>query len=319
MARPWRIQYPDAVYHLTSRGNNQAPIFLSDADRRDFLRLLVEAVKRFRLEIFAFCLMDNHYHLFLRTPEANLSAAFHWLNATYTIRFQRRHHQCGHFLQGRFKAVLVLEQAHWHHLSMYVHLNPVRAGIVSDPADYEWSSFRDYIRARPRYDWLQRDQLLSEYGAGAARLGRYQRECRALAGVKPDFVEQLKSGVAIGAKRLVDQLLEKFRPAGDPDSVPSYKKFKKLARPEINVKRELARVAKVFRVKPEELLERRRNFPGRKAAYWHLVEHCQMSVTAAARLMKVKTTAVSLGIKSFKLMREKDRRLRMRTESLITN
>jgi len=286
---------------------------LSDADRRDFMRLLPEAVKRFRLEVFAFCLMDNHYHLFLRTPEANLSSALHWLNTTYTIRFQRRHGHSGHFLQGRFKAVLVLENAHWHHLSIYVHLNPVRAGIVSDPADYEWSSFRDYIRAKPRYDWLRREEALAGFGSGAARFGRYQRDCRALIGIDPEFAGQLKSGVAIGAQELVEDLLRKFRPAGNIDTVPA---FKKLARPEIKVEKELARVARIFKMAPEELREPRRNSQARKAAYWHLVENCGTSVTAVARLMKVKPPSITWGVQSFQAALKDARRLRKRCQPL---
>src|SRR3972149_4422755 len=96
MARPWRVCFPEAAYHVTARGNNRQAIFLDDADRRGFLDLLAEAAPRFNLRIIAFCLMTNHYHLFLRTPDANLSRAMHWLNATYTIRFNRRRRRHGH-------------------------------------------------------------------------------------------------------------------------------------------------------------------------------------------------------------------------------
>jgi len=100
MARPWRIQYEDAVYHVIARGNNRQDIFLIDEDRQDFLELLGQTSERFNLEIFAFCLMSNHFHLFLRTPEANLAPAMHWLNATYSIHFLHRHHRSGHLLQS---------------------------------------------------------------------------------------------------------------------------------------------------------------------------------------------------------------------------
>ena len=176
MARPWRIQYEGAVYHVAARGNNRHEIFLDDSDKEYFLNLLARAAARFELRIFAFCLMTNHYHLFLQTETANLSAAMHWLNCAYTVYFNRRHKRIGHLLQGRFKSVLVIDEIHWLHLSMYIHLNPVRAKIVEDPAEYPWSSFRDYTSAKSRFDWLDRDLILENYGlpnsddsAGTAR------------------------------------------------------------------------------------------------------------------------------------------------------
>lgn len=154
MARPWRIQYPDEAYHVVQRGNNRQDIFGHNEDREDFLELLGECAERFRLHIFAFCLMTNHYHLFLRPPEANLAPAMHWVNVTYSIHFLHRHKRSGHLFQGRYKAVLVLGDEHWQVLSFYLHLNPVRTKMVEKLGDYAWSSFRDYTRARSRFKWL---------------------------------------------------------------------------------------------------------------------------------------------------------------------
>ena len=173
MSRPWRIQYEDAVYHISVRGNNRQAIFLDDEDRSHFLGLLPRAIERFRLQIFAFCLMDNHYHLFLRTPKANLSQAMHWVNGTYTGYFNWRHQRDGHLLKGRYKSVLVTDETHYLHLSMYVHLNPVRAGMVEDPAQYQWSSFTDYIAIKPRFNWISRDEILDNYGGRLTRHRRY--------------------------------------------------------------------------------------------------------------------------------------------------
>ena len=122
--------FPDAVYHVTSRGNRRQDIFIDDFDRRDFLDRLGRASVRYNLRIHAFCLMSNHYHLFLRTPEPNLADAMRWINSGYALRLNRRHRQSGHVLQGRYKAALVIEQAHWINLSFYVHLNPVLPGSL---------------------------------------------------------------------------------------------------------------------------------------------------------------------------------------------
>src|SRR4030042_904598 len=117
MALPWRIQFPGAVYHVTARGNNRQDIFSGPEDRREFLELLGRAASRFGLKVFAFCLMSNHYHLFLCTLQPNLAAAMKWLNGTYTARCNRRHQRSGHLFQGRYKSILVADEAPWPQLS----------------------------------------------------------------------------------------------------------------------------------------------------------------------------------------------------------
>jgi len=166
MARPWRIEFPQAVYHVTARGNNRADIVRDDHDRREFIALLAAAALRFNLKIFAFCLMTNHYHLFLRTPDANLSRAMHWLNATYTIRFNRRRRRHGHVFQGRYKSMLVADTAHWSVLSIYIHLNPVRAGVtpMERLTGYRASSFWYLNRKAERPGFLRVETALEEAG-----------------------------------------------------------------------------------------------------------------------------------------------------------
>jgi REP element-mobilizing transposase RayT len=297
MARPWRIQFPDAIYHITSRGNNRAPIFREDNDRHLFLELLGNAVPRFQLTIFAFCLMTNHYHLFLRTARANLSATLQWLNAGYSRRFHRRHGSSGHLFQNRYHAVLITEESHWHHLSMYLHLNPVRAGLVEDPAGYPWSSFRDYIRPAPRFAWLKPAELLSDYGEGAAARRRYRRECLVWAGTRPDWVESLKTAVILGSQEMVEKIKNDYRPSGKTELVQGYAAAR---RAEVNVADELSRLAGQLCVKVDELLRKRRNFPPRFAAYYHLVENCGLSVSETAAALGVKPPSVSWGIRKYK-------------------
>jgi len=298
MARPWRIQYEDAVYHIASRGNNRQDIFLIDEDRQDFLELLGQTSERFNLEIFAFCLMSNHFHLFLRTPEANLAPAMHWLNATYSIHFLHRHHRSGHLLQGRYKAVLVLGEEHWQILSFYIHLNPVRAKMVEDPGDYAWSSFLDYTRARSRYKWLCREEVLSGYpGRKALQRRRYRRECLELAGKEPKFWKEMRNGLVIGPREALERLAEKYQPSGSSRYVTDYHR---ISRPEVELEEELKRVSGVFKVRVEDLKRRSRYFPARLAAYYHLVEHCGMSKTRVANYLGISPMGVSQGIKRLK-------------------
>ena len=142
MARPLRLEYSGALHHVTSRGNGQAAIYLGDEDRRDFLRLLGGVVEQARWRCHAYCLMDNHYHLLIETPEANLSKGMRQLNGPYTQRFNRRQGRVGHVFQGRFKSILVERDAHLLEVARYVVLNPVRAGMVRSVKDWPWSSYR---------------------------------------------------------------------------------------------------------------------------------------------------------------------------------
>ncbi len=164
MARPLRVQYPGALYHITARGNERKAIFRSDEDRETFLAILAQAVERYRLILHAYVLMDNHYHLLLETKEANLSLALRHLNGVYTSSFNRTHQRAGHLFQGRYKAILVEKESYLLELSRYIHLNPIRVKMDIRPERYAWSSYRDYIGSRTAPGWLTREALLGTFG-----------------------------------------------------------------------------------------------------------------------------------------------------------
>lgn len=145
MARPLRIEYEGAFYHITSRGNEGKRIFKSNPDRRRFLRYLQDAHRRFKVIIHVWCLMDNHYHLLLETPLANLARSMQMINSSYTTYYNNRRKRIGHLFQGRYKAILIDKDAYARELSRYIHLNPVRAKITTIPERYAWSSYRHYI------------------------------------------------------------------------------------------------------------------------------------------------------------------------------
>jgi putative transposase len=165
MARPLRIEYPGAVYHVTSRGNARQDIVMDDRDRTAFLTLLAHVLDRFGWVCHAYCLMNNHYHLLLETPRANLSLGMRQLNGRYTQVFNRRHHRVGHLLQGRFTAILVEKEAHLLELCRYVVLNPVRAKIVTHPRLWMWSSYRGTAGELTGPGWLVTEWILAQFGA----------------------------------------------------------------------------------------------------------------------------------------------------------
>ncbi|HUT53994.1 MAG TPA: transposase [bacterium] len=316
MARPWRIEFPEAVYHVTARGNNRAAVFQGDADRRDFLALLAAAGLRFNLKIFAFCLMTNHYHLFFRTPDANLTRAMHWLNATYTIRMNRRHRRSGHVFQGRYKAMLVSDTAHWSVLSIYIHLNPVRAGIVTHPADYEWSSFRDYARARPLHDWLRPDDVIADYGATpAARRKRYAADLTARSAERRSYWKNFQAAMQEAAREEMRTLAPRHPPRGNKSAVPEFK----LASPRPGLAAGLAQVADAFATDVPQILSTRRNGPARLAAYWHLTRNLGIRPGEVAAIFNITGAAVTMGAKRFEHNLQSEKPLHDQTRRLMLN
>lgn len=175
MARPLRIQYPGALIHVTSRGNEKRPTFLDDRDRRKFLELLAQAVRRFEWVLDAYVLMSNHFHLLLELTETTLSEGMGWLNGKYAQWFNSAHARVGHLFQGRFGSPLIEKQTYFEEVLRYTVLNPVRAKMVCHPEDYEWSSYRATAGLCDAPEWLAVDNALASFGddRGVAR-ARYK-------------------------------------------------------------------------------------------------------------------------------------------------
>ena len=169
MVRPLRIEYPGAFYHVASRGNEQKDVFRSRRDREQFLSYLQSATERYGAVIHAYCLMSNHYHLLLETPMGNLSQIMRHINGAYTTYFNVKRKRFGHLFQGRYKAILVEADEYATELSRYIHLNPVRAGIVAKPEEYEWSSYRHLIGMTETPVWLTKRFVLGYFGGNSAR------------------------------------------------------------------------------------------------------------------------------------------------------
>jgi putative transposase len=168
MARPLRIEFSDACYHVTARGNQRQKIFLDPADRTEWLDIAGQIAERFHWRIYAYCQMGNHFHLVAQTPEPNLARCMRQLNGVYTQRFNRQHHRCGHLLQGRYHAVIVDEESYLLDVCRYVLLNPVRAGLVRHAANWRWSSYRATAGQTAAPEWLAASHLLRHFSTNAA-------------------------------------------------------------------------------------------------------------------------------------------------------
>ena len=175
MARPLRIEFAGALYHVTARGDRQEDIYLDDADRQGFLSILEQVNNRFNWLVHAYCLMDNHYHLLVETLDSNLSNGMRQLNGVYTQTSNRRHGKAGHVFQGRYKAILVQKESYLLELARYIVLNPVRARMVRTAKAWPWSSYRDTAGYRQAPEWLTTEWMLSAFGKN---LGAAQKKYR---------------------------------------------------------------------------------------------------------------------------------------------
>ena len=163
MARPLRIQYPGAVYHVMNRGGSRQKLFLKKQDYEAFLKTVGEIHDRWGVELFAYCLMRTHYHVCLRTPEGNLARVMRHLDGLYTQRFNRIHRRDGALFRGRYKAIVVDKDAYLAQLVRYIHLNPVEAGLVREPQASVWSSYRFYLRPKQAPKWLRIEEVMGEF------------------------------------------------------------------------------------------------------------------------------------------------------------
>jgi len=164
MARPLRLEFADALYHVTSRGDRREDIYLDDDDRKLWLAVIGDVCARFNWIVHAYCQMTNHYHLLVGTVDGNLTKGMRQLNGVYTQRFNRRHGMVGHLFQGRYKAILIQKDTYLLELTRYVVLNPLRAGMVSRLEDWPWSSYQTMIGEANVPGWLDADWLLSQFG-----------------------------------------------------------------------------------------------------------------------------------------------------------
>lgn len=206
MARPLRIEFEGAVYHITSRGNERRSIYKDKKDRLIFLDTLNETRKRYNWLIHTHCLMSNHYHLIIETIEANLSKGMGQLNGAYTQIFNKRHKRAGHLFQGRYKAILIQKDSHLLEASRYVVLNPVRAKIVNHPKQYTWSSYNAIAGNRKAEEFLTIDWLLSQFGQNKRNSQIYYKEF-VLAGIEGESIyKKVKNQVILGDDNFIEKI-----------------------------------------------------------------------------------------------------------------
>lgn len=217
MARPLRIEYPNAFYHVMNRGAGRQAIYLIEDDYKIFLEVVKELARFFDIRVVAYCLMPNHYHLLVQTPKANLSRAMRHLNGVYTQRHNRLHKKDGPLFRGRYKAILVQEDEYLTHLIRYIHLNPVQAGLTDDLSKYPWTSHGHYLKAENKIDdkdhrWLHVRLGLAFFSNKLKRaLKDYRQFLKEGVDLKTlAFYKNKKHGSILGDPDFIDRIKEKY-------------------------------------------------------------------------------------------------------------
>jgi putative transposase len=208
MARPVRMDFPNTHYHVLSRGNERRKIFYNRGDYSRFLETLGRMVDRFQIEVHGYVLMPNHFHLLVRTREANLSRALQWLGVSYSVWFNKKHDRCGHVFQGRFKSFVIEDERYLCALILYVHGNPLRAKLVKELGEYRWSSYRGYLRERWQEAWLKTDTGLSVFG-GSRRKFREAQESQLEGG--RSVLKDLRHGMYFGTEGYAGECLRRLK------------------------------------------------------------------------------------------------------------
>ncbi len=230
MARPLRIEYEKACYHISSRGNEKRDIFLDERDNKKFLFYLGIVRERYKIIVYAYVLMNNHYHLLIETPKPNLCRVMRDINGHYTIYFNKRHKRAGHLFQGRYRSILVEKDNYFLELSRYIHLNPVRAGIVSKPEDYKYSSMGYYIIKKGFFPWLNINFILEQFLNNKKTKQCISYKQFVYDGIAKKIGSPLNSvyeSSLLGSQRFIEKITDGFlRDKNISHQIPGYKRLK---------------------------------------------------------------------------------------------
>ena len=317
MSRPLRIEYPGAWYHVMNRnrGRRREKIFLADADRGGFIKVLRETAELWNCRISAYCLMSNHYHLLVQTPDGNLSRGMRHINGVYTQRFNRRHKKEGQLFRGRYKAVLVESDRHLLEVLRYIHRNPLSAGIAKTLSGYPWSSHQGYLSRAKRWSWLQKGYLLSMLAAVKTRQKSAYLDFVSMG--EPEEIERFYSlknlPSILGSDSFIEFVREKFYDLTDKPEIPE----SKVLAPD--AEKVISAVCDSYRITRNELLASKRgteNLPRDVAIY--LVRHlCRMTLPCVGREFGVTNySTVSSVVQRVKARTVRDKRLLREIEGI---
>jgi len=225
MARPLRIEYEGAVYHITARGNEKKPIFKDDGDRLLFFDIMNQTKKRYNWLCHAYCLMTNHYHLVIETPDGNLSKGMWQLNGVYTQAFNKRHKRVGHIFQGRYKAILIQKESHLLEVIRYAVLNPVRAKLVQNPEEWRWSSYRSTSGKERAEKFITIDWILTQFDSGRKVAQKKYCEFVSEGKMKESIWEEVRGQSLLGDDKFIEKVLRHVKGKEQIKEIPKKQRY----------------------------------------------------------------------------------------------
>ena len=294
MARPLRLSFENAVYHITARGNRREHIFHNDEDRKVFLEKINEACLKYSFVCFAYCLMDNHYHLFLKTLLSNISKGMHHLNTSYANWFKARHKIVGVLFQGRYKALIVDENNYGVNLSAYIHLNPYRAGIIEDLREYVWSSYPDYVDGKKSSVRVDTSLILGLFD-NDMEMARRKYEAYVIENrMMGNPLKESYKGIVLGGEAFVQSIKERVEKIGNKREVPETKALTASSAEEI-----IQKVMAEFSIGRQEIFNKRRGNFFRQMTLSLLKQFTSMSLKEIGELFQMDYAAVSQACKRY--------------------
>lgn len=303
MARPYRLQAEHCLYHITSRGNDRKKIFISEQDYQKFLEYLKAAKNKFGFYLYAYCLMGNHYHLFLEINQPNLSRIMQYINTSYSAYYNVKRRRSGHLFQGRFKSILVEADSYFLELTRYIHLNPVRAKIVDSPEKYRWSSYNAYINNRPD-NLVNKDRIKELLAMDVSKYHKFVLE-----GIKntQDPFKNVYAGFILGGVQFIKDKLSQLQTDVETKDVAYKRAVKNIVDPQkiINA------VADYFVIDSTQMLmSKKRPMTAKKAALYLLRRKTGLTNAKIGELFNMRLAAVSKAALSFGRMIADDSSLR---------
>jgi len=312
MARALRLAFEGACYHITSRGIRREDIFFSDNDKKVFIEKLNETFNKYRFVCYAYCLMDNHYHLFIKTPHAKISEGMHYLNTSYTNWLKAEHNIVGTVLQGRYKSMLVDQDNYGLKLSAYIHLNPLRAGMVKDLKQYRWSSYLDYVSDRMKMvERLDTEFILSQFGEDPkdARK-RYRSYVKENTEMKDPLVESYR-GIALGTEGYINKIIDRMKKIGRKREIVATR----LSGAK-NAQEMIGLIQNRYGVTRNDIVDRKRGNVYRKISMYLIKKHTDLRLSEIGRIYGMDYAGVSQSCKRFGEEIKRDKKIRRTIEEI---
>ncbi|MFH1664781.1 MAG: transposase [Candidatus Omnitrophota bacterium] len=311
MARPYRLEAENTLYHLTSRGDDRKKIYISEFDHEKFLEYVLRAKKRFKFHLYAYVLMSNHYHLLIETLQANLSKIMHFINGSYTTYYNIKRKKAGHLFQGRYKSIIVDKDSYFLELTKYIHLNPVKAGIVKLPEEYKWSSYNGYIgKIKDKYIDKEAIEKITYSG-----LKRYKDFVMASIDEKIEPFKNVYGGILLGPPAFIKEKLGQMKERVSGEDVS----YQNALRGYVDKEEILELIKQEYGNDIEDLKIRKRKENVRKIAIYLLREMSGLTNREIGEIFGMKYSAVSKAALGVEGEMKKDKGLRKGIAKLISN